>query len=233
MLGGTTLGIEEGARADLHMHSKYSPDSGLDPREMAKLAKAKGLRVLSLTDHNSIDGHRAMREACKDEGILFIPGVEITSREGHILCYGSGGLVGTGLSAAETVEAIHVMGGIASAAHPERVYTGLSVEAVRGAKFDAVEAFNSQSAAAHNAQARKVADELRLPVTGGSDAHQGYRISMGYLAMEQEPSSLDEALDLILKGKNQAGGHRPSFSMVLRRSVGTAAHWVLRGGRKI
>jgi predicted metal-dependent phosphoesterase TrpH len=220
-------------KADLHIHSRHSPDSSLEPREIVKLAKARGLKAVALTDHNTVAGHGAIGQACAAEGLLFVPGIEVTSREGHILAYGVKEAPRQGQSALETIEAIHALGGIASAAHPERVYTGLSTTVVRAAKFDAIEAFNSQSAPHHNAKARQVAEELHIPVTGGSDAHAPFRVSLGYLAMELEPESTDAALAQILKGNNKAGGTRPRFGAVLARSVDTAARWVLRGGRRI
>jgi predicted metal-dependent phosphoesterase TrpH len=219
-------------RADLHLHSRHSPDSSLEPAQIAKLAKARGLQALALTDHNTVSGHGAMADACKAEGLLFLPGIEVTTREGHVLAYGVKTAPKEGKSAVETIEEIHALGGIASAAHPERVYTGLSTAVVRSARFDAVEAFNSQSAAHHNAQARRVAEELHLPVTGGSDAHAPSRVSMGYLAMELSSESMDAAIDQILKGKNRADGERPRFGAVLGRSIDTAARWVLRGGKR-
>jgi hypothetical protein len=205
----------------------------MEPREIARLARSRGLKALALTDHNTVDGHGPMGEACAAEGLLFVPGVEISSLEGHVLAYGVDKAPAPGRSAAETIEEVHGLGGIASAAHPERVYTGLSVQVVRAAKFDAVEAFNAQSAAGHNAQARKVAGELGLPVTGGSDAHYGDRISHGYLQMELQPERADQAIDLILTGRNAAAGKRSGFGHVLRRSVATSYRWVLRGGRGI
>lgn len=188
---------------------------------------------MALTDHNTVEGQGAVAQACAAEGLLFIPGIEVTSSQGHVLAYGVKDAPRQGQSAAETIEAIHALGGIASAAHPERVYTGLSTASVRAAKFDAVEAFNSQSAHHHNAQARQVAKELGLPVTGGSDAHAPFRVSLGYLSMELEPQSTDAAIEQILKGRNTADGRRPRFGAVLARSVDTAARWVLRGGRRI
>lgn len=220
-------------RADLHLHSRHSPDSTLDPREIAQLAKARGLKAVAITDHNTVAGHAAMRDACAQEGLLFIPGIEVTSTEGHILAYGVKEAPQSGRTAVETIEEIHALGGIASAAHPERVYTGLSTDVVRAAKFDAVEAFNSQSAVHHNAKARMVAEELRLPITGGSDAHAPYRVSLGYLTMDLEPESTDEAIAQILKGKNTADGSKPLINRVIVRSISIAGHWVLRGGRRI
>jgi predicted metal-dependent phosphoesterase TrpH len=220
-------------RADLHLHSRHSPDSTLEPREIVRLAKSRDLRAVAITDHNTVAGHGAMADACKTEGLLFIPGIEVTSTEGHILAYGVKSAPRDGRTAVETIEEIHALGGIASAAHPERVYTGLSVAAVRASKFDAVEVFNSQSLGRHNAQARKVAEELRLPVTGGSDAHQPYRVSLGYLAMELEPESMDAAIDQILKGHNRADGQKASMGHVFSRAFGTAGRWLVRGGKRI
>ena len=220
-------------RADLHLHSRYSPDSTLEPREIAKLAAARGLKAIAITDHNTVEGHAALKEACRAEGLLFIPGIEVTSSDGHILAYGVSQAPRAGRAASETIEEIHALGGIASAAHPGRVYTGLKAPVVRSAKFDAVEVFNSQSARYHNAEARRVAEELRLPVTGGSDAHSPFRVSLGYLSMELEPESTDAALAQILKGKNLAGGTRPRLNRVVWRAMSTSGHWLLRGGRRI
>lgn len=219
-------------RADLHIHSRHSPDSSLTPAQIAQIAKASGLQALALTDHNTVSGHGEMAEACRTEGLLFIPGIEVTTLQGHVLAYGVHSAPKEGRSAVETIEEIHALGGIASAAHPERVYTGLSTAVVRAARFDAVEAFNSQSAAHHNVAARQVAAELRLPVTGGSDAHDPSRVSRGYLSMELQPESLDGAIDQILKGHNEAGGVTPLFNAVVWRAIRTSARWVLRGGRR-
>ncbi len=79
------------AKADLHTHSLFS-DGKLSPTELTEKAKAKGLVALALTDHDTIDGLPEAKKACKELGLQFINGVEITSdfngKEAHVLAYG-------------------------------------------------------------------------------------------------------------------------------------------------
>ncbi len=76
--------------ADLHMHSYFS-DGTNSPSELVQLAKNNKVSVISLTDHDTIEGlNEAIREGEKHK-VRVIPGVEIsTSAEGlriHILGY--------------------------------------------------------------------------------------------------------------------------------------------------
>ena len=77
--------------ADLHIHSSNS-DGVYPPRELAAMAKAAGITVLALTDHDTLKGLPEMKEAAASAGIDFIPGVEFSARwenrQVHILGYG-------------------------------------------------------------------------------------------------------------------------------------------------
>ena len=77
--------------ADLHLHTCFS-DGTYTPEELAVIGRQKGLGVLAITDHDTVDGCPRMAAACQREGIEFIPGIEITTgideREVHILAYG-------------------------------------------------------------------------------------------------------------------------------------------------
>ncbi|NLW09230.1 MAG: PHP domain-containing protein [Firmicutes bacterium] len=74
-------------RFDLHMHSLHS-DGRLPPEELGEKCKQAGLAGAALTDHDSVDG---LETFLATEGIIAIPGVELTSqyqgRELHILGY--------------------------------------------------------------------------------------------------------------------------------------------------
>lgn len=77
---------------DLHTHTKCS-DGTLTPKELIKLAKIKGLDVISITDHDTIDGLVEGYQEAKKEGITFINGIELAGSfkedaEVHILGYG-------------------------------------------------------------------------------------------------------------------------------------------------
>jgi predicted metal-dependent phosphoesterase TrpH len=72
---------------DTHMHSKAS-DGVWTPREVVANAKAKGLEVIALTDHDTTFGVAEALEAAKEYGIKVIPGIEIdasyTSEKGKV-----------------------------------------------------------------------------------------------------------------------------------------------------
>lgn len=62
---------------DLHCHSNVS-DGVLAPAAVAARAKANGVDVWALTDHDELDGIAAAREAAGDLGLRYVPGVEIS-----------------------------------------------------------------------------------------------------------------------------------------------------------
>ncbi len=68
--------------ADLHLHSTYS-DGELTPAELVQLALLKGVEVISITDHDSIEGIRALQIAGQitgqmNAGVQIVAGVEIS-----------------------------------------------------------------------------------------------------------------------------------------------------------
>ncbi len=72
--------------ADLHIHTHYSSGE-LSPIECVKLAKEKGVRVISVTDKNSVKGVREAVRAGEDFGVEVVPGIEIKADRVHILGY--------------------------------------------------------------------------------------------------------------------------------------------------
>ncbi|WP_296118615.1 PHP domain-containing protein [uncultured Eubacterium sp.] len=75
---------------DLHLHSCLSPcgDNDMTPAMIAGMAKVIGLDLIALTDHNSCKNCPAISRAASAYGILFLPGMELTTAEEvHVLCY--------------------------------------------------------------------------------------------------------------------------------------------------
>ncbi|MDB5763814.1 MAG: phosphoesterase [Herminiimonas sp.] len=62
---------------DLHCHSNIS-DGMLAPAAVAARAKANGVDVWALTDHDELDGIPEARAAAADLGLRYVPGVEIS-----------------------------------------------------------------------------------------------------------------------------------------------------------
>jgi predicted metal-dependent phosphoesterase TrpH len=76
---------------DLHTHSNYS-DGLLSPAALVEEAVSRGLRVLGLTDHDTVAGIPEAREAGERLGVEVVPGVELSTSlaggEGvHLLGY--------------------------------------------------------------------------------------------------------------------------------------------------
>lgn len=88
--------IENGAkffRADLHIHSfgtlaSYDVrDSNMTPENIIEEALKENISIISITDHNEIGNIPAAIEYAKDKNILVIPGVELSTSQGHFLVY--------------------------------------------------------------------------------------------------------------------------------------------------
>ena len=75
---------------DLHIHTTAS-DGSDSPAQLAQKVVAAGLRLFSVTDHDTIDGALAMEPLVPD-GVLYIRGVEFScvspGGKCHILGYG-------------------------------------------------------------------------------------------------------------------------------------------------
>lgn len=77
-------------KADLHSHTYYS-DGVLSPAALVKKAKDNGIDILSITDHDSVNGVVEAIDFGKKVGVEVIPGVEISTdvedKEIHLLGY--------------------------------------------------------------------------------------------------------------------------------------------------
>ncbi len=77
---------------DLHMHSRYSDDGEFTPSELAEQCAAKGIRMMSVTDHNCVKANEEAAKAAEKKGINYIPGIEIDciykDTNFHVLGYG-------------------------------------------------------------------------------------------------------------------------------------------------
>lgn len=75
--------------ADLHTHSTAS-DGQYAPGEVVRRAKDRGLEILALTDHDTVDGLAEAVSTGEKLGVQVLPGVELSAREHknfHILGY--------------------------------------------------------------------------------------------------------------------------------------------------
>lgn len=80
-------------KADLHIHS-FGPSGSFDvtdtsntPHNIVDTAISKGLKVISITDHNEILNSLIAIDYANGKDILVIPGVEVSTPQGHLLLY--------------------------------------------------------------------------------------------------------------------------------------------------
>lgn len=87
MTGAAAPGVNA-RHIDLHLHSTAS-DGTSAPEVVVQAARDAGLQALALTDHDTVEGIAAAREAAQAAGIELVPGVELSAYEGvheiHIL----------------------------------------------------------------------------------------------------------------------------------------------------
>jgi DNA repair ATPase RecN len=78
-------------RADLHIHSYGSShdvaDSTMTPAAIVSTAAREKLSLIALTDHNEITNVAPTMEAASRSNICVIPGIELSTPQGHLLCY--------------------------------------------------------------------------------------------------------------------------------------------------
>ena len=78
-------------RGDLHIHSYGAShdchDDAATPVAIVATAKAEGIAIVALADHNDIRNVRNAISAGEASGILVVPAVELSTPEGHLLCY--------------------------------------------------------------------------------------------------------------------------------------------------
>ena len=71
-------------RADLHVHTCLSPcaEAEMVPSAIVTQAKAVGLDMIAVCDHNSTENTAALVKAGERAALTVIPGIEITSLKG-------------------------------------------------------------------------------------------------------------------------------------------------------
>ncbi len=80
-------------RGDLHIHSYGQfgsfdvTDTTMTPQAIVDTAIEKGLKIISIADHNEINNSYIAIDYAKDKDILVLPGIEVTTTQGHLLVY--------------------------------------------------------------------------------------------------------------------------------------------------
>ncbi len=218
-------------RADLHIHSEYSGDCSQSVETIISEATSKGLGAIAIADHNSLKG--ALKAIERTDDLIVMRGMEITSHGGHILAYNTDRPIPRNLAVAETVDLIHEAGGIAAVAHPYRFWSGLDEDDIRGNEFDALEVISGRSSVSTNHKAARLANDLRSPHIGGSDAHSPGNIGRAATIFPDDCRTAEDMVDAIRMGKTMAVGNGRSNLEAVSSGLKCIKEWFQRGMKSI
>ncbi|HWQ68149.1 MAG TPA: PHP domain-containing protein [Methanospirillum sp.] len=205
--------------ADLHVHTACSSDGESQVDTVIAAARAAGLDAIAITDHDTHDG--CLIAAGLNLGILIIPGIEVTTRQGHLLVLGASGPVSSGLDVLETIRLVRSLGGVSILPHPFHRYRhGVALKSPAAlAEVDAIEVFNSRYIlGGANRKALRWAQKLGKPMVAGSDAHNARYIGYGRTIIDAE-LTVESILDAIRAGKTCPKGRRTPVRTYTKQSL--------------
>jgi len=218
---------------DLHVHSNASKDGESSPEEILRRAEAEGLDVIAITDHDSVDG--AKRALAIPSRVLVIPGIEVSTKQGHLLVLGVTEIIPPGLDVVATVNIAHRLGALAILPHPYHVWRhGVARRKKLGMQVvDAVEVFNSRYiVGSANRKAERIAKRLGKPCVGGSDAHNAKFVGFGRTYVDAE-KNVPAILAAIRGGRVSCGGRKTPLRTYTRQSINNTWRKIKRITRRM
>ena len=204
---------------DLHIHSIASADGHCPVEKILETAKARGLDAVAITDHDTTAG--AVRALSLQTGVLVIPGIEVSTKDGHVLVLGTTKEYEPGKPARETIAEAKADGGVTIIPHPYHYFRHAVGLRDRKAllEADAVEAYNSRYyIGTANSKAARIARRYKKPITAGSDAHDCEYVGFGENLIEAEERSVEAILAALKAGKITARCTKTPVSTYLRQS---------------
>ena len=172
-------------KADLHVHTCYSPDCLTTPDQLIKRCLELGINCIAVADHNTIAGALRLREIAPFRVIV---AEEVLTPAGEIMGLFLSEEVPRGLSLDDTICQIRSQGGLVAIPHPfgrplpRNSHALTSPEVL--SRVDIVEAFNSRTPCFNGTdRARRLAEEHGKAASAGSDAHTVGEIGRAYVEM--------------------------------------------------
>lgn len=216
-------------RFDLHVHTNHSEDSKSSPEDILQMAKKRSIDGIAFLDHNTLEGYRRNKDT---EGVLLVPGMEVTTERGHIGALGVQEPVQRGLTVPETIDRIREQDGIAVAVHPYRRFSGMQEEDIVDNQWDAIEGLNGRSWARRNEMSRRLASSMDVPVVGGSDSHRLKTVGKAWTFLKNV-STWEDVIGEIRKGNTDVGGKDRTLTETFYYVSRSLSHWIRTGFKRV
>jgi predicted metal-dependent phosphoesterase TrpH len=247
-------------RADLQIHTAHGDGMGDAAAIFDQIESIGTLNVVAVTDHDDIEGALLAREVHErgNYSFEFVPGIEVTTRQGHLLGLWVEEPLRSFRSLEETVAAIHGQGGLAVLPHPfsmltrsigrRRLERTLKIEDT-SVHPDGIELANPTTFGWDTRRARRLNEErYGLAVTGGSDSHftelvgSAYTTFAGHTSEELRQAIVERRTDGVLERKvplAEIGVRRlldqqvRGLSVTPRKVLGPPMRWAGRRARRV
>jgi predicted metal-dependent phosphoesterase TrpH len=203
-------------RMDTHCHTYYSDGCWDLPALVAK-ARRCGFPAVTKTDHNRVRGNDRLARLARRAGLVFIPGVEISTDRGHLVALNLDEWPGHMRRLEEVLEYVHEHNGVAVLAHPwwQTLVQPSPQEGVFALpNLDGYEALNGSCPLGNlkymkAVYPRGVLDHLntyRYRGWAGSDSHGGRLFGLYYTIFHTTDVSRAGIVEAMLKGHVSAVG---------------------------
>ncbi|MFH1560667.1 MAG: PHP-associated domain-containing protein [Chloroflexota bacterium] len=181
------------------MHTRFSPDSLMEPEDLVARCLETGLDCIAITDHNTIEGALVVQRLAPFRVIV---GEEIKSRGGEIIGLFLQEAIPKGLSSLETVQRIKEQGGLVAIPHPFDHFRRSVIDPQALQEIlpyvDIVEAFNARNTFQRdNRTALELALQHDILTSAGSDSHTLVEVGRTYVEIpdfDGTPLGLRKAL---------------------------------------
>jgi len=198
-------------RADLHIHTCYSPDCRSRLKDVVARCQERGINCLAVTDHGTVEGGLRLREMAP---FTVIVGEEVRTPAGEVIGLFLSETIPNGISLEATINRIKEQGGLVGVPHPFMRFGRSALSRNHTVAFldeiDFIEVFNARSWFARESElARGFAQHHGLIGSAGSDAHTLNEIGHAYVEMP-EFATKQEFLQSLAQGR--ICGRRSGFS---------------------
>ncbi len=153
-------------KVDFHVHTSFSPDGKISLNDLKRVSEKLGV-IPTISDHDTISAF----SKAKSIGLRFIPGIEVSSLDGHIIGLFVNEPIKPGLTGQETIDIIKSQGALSYIAHPFDYWRMGCVNLNVIQKADIIEAYNQKSPDYLNSLNERMAVSTKKAYAAGSDSH--------------------------------------------------------------